>query len=233
MVQAMLKRLLDVVVAGAAVILLALPFALIMLVLRFTGEGKVWFLQERVGHRGKKFHVFKFVTMREDSEWTGTREITLRNDPRVLPVGRILRKAKVNELPQFINVLKGDMSLVGWRPLMPASFAYYPDHVQERIVNLKPGLTGLGSIVFRDEEAIVAESDKPPERVYREEIAPYKAELELWYQDHQNIWLDLRILVATAWAVLLPSDTRRLEWFKDLPTEPKRVVPRGLRVEVT
>ncbi len=218
-----MKRALDLVVSVIALAFLALPFALIILVLRFTGEGKVWYLQERVGYQGKRFRVYKFVTMRENSEYTGTKDITLRNDPRVLPVGRLLRKAKLNELPQIINVLKGDMSLVGWRPLMPASFAYYPEHVQERIIDLKPGLTGLGSIVFRDEEAIVARSDKPPQQVYRNHIAPYKGELELWYQEHQGFGLDLKILVATAWAVLFPHDQRHLEWFPGKPEDREKV----------
>ena len=215
-----MKRLLDVTVSAIALAILAIPFALIMLVLRFTGEGKVWYLQERVGQGGKRFKVFKFVTMREDSEYTGTRDITLRNDPRVLPVGRLLRKAKINELPQVINVLKGDMSLVGWRPLMPASFAYYPEPIRERIIKLKPGLTGLGSITFRDEEAIVANSDKPPQRVYREDIAPYKGELELWYQENRSFWLDLKILLATVWAVAFPTDQRHLTWLGSLPPRP-------------
>jgi lipopolysaccharide/colanic/teichoic acid biosynthesis glycosyltransferase len=200
-----MKRLLDLVVSALALAVLAIPFAVIALILRVTGEGKVWYPQERV---------VKFVTMREGSEYTGTRDITLRNDPRVLPVGRVLRKAKLNELPQIINVLKGDMTLVGWRPLMPASFRYYPHHVQERIIDLKPGLTGLGSIVFRDEEAIVARSNEPPQQVYREHIAPYKGELELWYQDHRSFVLDLKILAATVWAVLFPHDQRHLRWFR-------------------
>jgi lipopolysaccharide/colanic/teichoic acid biosynthesis glycosyltransferase len=191
-----------------------------MAVLRLTGEGDVWYLQERVGLHGGRFRVYKFATMRKDSEVTGSRDITLRDDPRVLPIGRFLRKAKINELPQLINILKGDMSFVGWRPLMPRSFAYYPEHVQERIVALKPGLTGLGSIVFRDEEAITERSDKPPEAVYREDIAPYKGALELWYQDHRSFWLDLRILAATAMAVLVPFGTRHLALFPDLPPRP-------------
>jgi lipopolysaccharide/colanic/teichoic acid biosynthesis glycosyltransferase len=211
------KRLFDIVMSMVALTILAIPMLFVMLILRLTGEGEVWYLQERVGQQGKRFKVYKFATMRKDSEVTGTRDITLRNDPRVLPIGRFLRKGKVNELPQLINILKGDMSFVGWRPLMPASFAYYPDHVQRRIVKMKPGLTGIGSIVFRDEEAITERSNKPPEAVYREDIAPYKGELELWYQERQSFWLDMTIIVATALAVLRPDGKVHLSWLPNLP----------------
>jgi lipopolysaccharide/colanic/teichoic acid biosynthesis glycosyltransferase len=214
------KRAFDFAVSAIALLILAIPFALIMVVLRLTGEGKVWYPQERVGQGGALFRVFKFVTMLEDSETTGTKHITVRNDPRVLPVGRVLRKAKLNELPQLINVLKGDMSIVGWRPLLPDGFAFYPPHVRERIVLLKPGVTGLGSIMFRDEEAILARSAKSPFDVYREDIAPYKGELELWYQQHQSMWLDLKILIATVWVLLFPDNRRYVRWFPGLPPVP-------------
>jgi len=214
------KRLFDIVMSIVALALLAVPMSIVMLILRLTGEGEVWYLQERVGQHGERFQVYKFATMRKDSEITGTRDITLRDDPRVLPVGRFLRNGKINELPQLINILKGDMSFVGWRPLMPASFAYYPDHVQRRIVRMKPGLTGIGSIVFRDEEAITERSNKPPEAVYREDIAPYKGELELWYQKRQSFWLDVKIVAATALAVLKPDSAHHLGWFPGLPPRP-------------
>jgi lipopolysaccharide/colanic/teichoic acid biosynthesis glycosyltransferase len=210
----------DFTISALALLILAIPFAIIMLVLRLTGEGKVWYPQERVGQCGALFRVFKFVTMLENSETTGTKHVTVRNDPRVLPVGRVLRKAKLNELPQLINVLRGDMSIVGWRPLLPDGFAFYPGHVRERIVQLKPGVTGLGSIMFRDEEAILARSAKSPFDVYREDIAPYKGELELWYQEHQSMWLDLKILIATVWVLLLPNNRRYLKWFPGLPPVP-------------
>lgn len=216
-----MKRPFDIVLSAVALAVLAIPMLLVMLVLRFTGEGEVWYLQERVGRDGDRFKVFKFATMRKDSPTTGTKDITLRNDPRVLPVGRFLRKTKINELPQLINVLQGDMSFVGWRPLMPKSFSYYPEHVQRRIVDDKPGLTGIGSIVFRDEEALTERSDKPPEAVYREDIAPYKGQLELWYQQNQSFWLDLKIIVATVLAVLRPGGDTHLSWFPGLPPRPE------------
>lgn len=216
----MIKRAFDILVSGVALLILAVPLLAVMLILRLTGEGEVWFLQERVGYQGRRFKVFKFATMRKDSEWTGNKDITLRNDPRVLPFGRFLRKTKINELPQLINIFIGDMSFVGWRPLMPRGFGYYSPDVQERIVRLKPGLTGVGSIVFRDEEAITARANKPPERVYREDIAPYKGALELWYQAHQSFWTDLKILFLTGWVVLRPQSRLYEKWLKGLPPRP-------------
>jgi lipopolysaccharide/colanic/teichoic acid biosynthesis glycosyltransferase len=215
-----MKRLMDIVLSSIALLIFAAPLGIIMLILRFSGEGDVWFFQERVGLHGKRFKVFKFATMRRDSETTGTKDITMKNDPRVLPVGKFLRKGKINELPQVINIFLGDMSVVGWRPLMPKSFSYYPQHVQERIIDGKPGLTGVGSIVFRDEEAITARATKPPERVYAEDIAPYKGELELWYQQHQSLWLDVKIIMLTALAVLSPKSRVYEKWLPGLPPRP-------------
>lgn len=215
------KRLFDITLSAMALLILALPLLIVMAILRCTGEGQIWYLQERMGYRGRRFMVFKFATMLKGSEMTGTGDITLRNDPRVLRVGRLLRKAKINELPQLINILKGDMSFVGWRPLTPRPFLCYSDDVQKLIVRTKPGLTGVGSIVFRDEEGIISRSGKPPEDAYREDIAPYKAALELWYQQHQSFWLDLKLILLTAWAVVR-SDGRLYEkWLLYLPPRPQ------------
>jgi len=212
------KRLMDIALSAAALLVLALPLAVVALILRFTGEGEVWFLQDRLGLHGKLFKVIKFATMRKDSEYTGTKDITLRNDPRVLPFGRFLRRRKINELPQLINVLKGDMSVVGWRPLLVKSFSYYPEHVQKQIINMKPGLTGVGSIIFRDEESIVAKANKSPERVYAEDIAPYKGELELWYQRNQSFWLDVKVIILTALVLMRRGKNLYKRWLPGLPS---------------
>lgn len=216
----MTKRLFDILCSGIALLVLAIPLIIVMAVLRCTGEGEVWYLQERVGMNGRRFKVYKFATMRKDSEVTGTKDITLRNDPRVLPFGKLLRKTKINELPQVINIFKGDMSVVGWRPLMSKSFLYYPQPIQERIVAMKPGLTGIGSICFRDEEAITARANKSPELVYREDIAPYKGALELWYQQHQSFALDLKLIFLTAWVVVRPTSQLHVRWLRGLPPRP-------------
>lgn len=217
----MIKRLFDILLSALLLLVLALPLLIAMIILRYTGEGEVWYFQQRVGYLGRRFKVYKFATMRKDSEVTGSQDITLRHDSRVLPVGRVLRKAKINELPQLINILRGDMSFVGWRPLMPKSFEYYPKHIQEQIIYAKPGLTGVGSIIFRDEEAITARAAKPPERVYREDIAPYKGELELWYQRNQSFWLDVKLIFLTAWVVLRPGSRLHEGWLKNLPSRPE------------
>ena len=216
----MLKRLLDIVVSGTVLLILALPFAVVMVVLRFTGEGEIFYPQERVGRDGKIFRVFKFATMLKDSPGLGSKDITVQDDPRVLPFGKLLRKTKINELPQFINVFQGDMSLVGWRPLMPMSFDEYSQEIQEKIVAVQPGLTGIGSVVFRDEESIVTlakEQGRDLRETYRKDIMPYKGALELWYAERAGLWQDLKILFATVIAVLLPGWQGYRNWFDELP----------------
>ncbi len=216
----MLKRLLDITVSGTVLLILAFPFAVIMAILRFSGEGEIWYLQDRVGRGGKIFKVYKFATMLKDSPNLGSQDITVEDDPRVLPIGKLLRKTKINELPQFINVFRGDMSLVGWRPLMPMSFREYSDEIQSRIVAVQPGLTGIGSVVFRDEERIITSAQKEGRDLratYRDEIMPYKGALELWYADRASLRTDLKILTATAIAVILPGWNGYRDWFRDLP----------------
>lgn len=223
-----MKRIFDILVALFALSFLALPFLVVIIVLRLTGEGNVWYLQERIGYKGERFKVFKFVTMRVGSEFKGNKDITVRGDPRVLPVGRILRMTKLNELPQILNVLKGDMSMVGWRPLVPRGFEDYPDEVKVGIVKFKPGITGIGSIVFRDEEAIVTEAGetgKDLRACYKEDILPYKGAVELWYGEHHNIAIDLKIIFLTAWAIVSPKPVDLHRWLKGLP-EPASVLVR-------
>ncbi len=200
-----MKRLLDIFVSGLLVLLL-LPFGLLVaVILRFTGEGEIFFRQPRVGKGGTSFGLPKFATMLKDSPNIGSGTVTVAKDPRVLPFGGFLRKTKINELPQLLNVLFGDMSLVGPRPLTPDVFAYYAPEVRRRILELTPGVTGIGSIVFRDEEKIFAASEKSAEETWREEIGPYKGALEVWYADHRSFLIDLKLLLLTAVAVLSPG----------------------------
>lgn len=217
----MLKRALDIFVAGSVLAVLAVPLAIIVLVLKLTGEREAFYLQERVGYLGRRIRVTKFVTMVKDSPNIGAKDITLRDDPRVLPFGKLLRKTKLNEVPQFWDVLVGKLSLVGWRPLMPEGFADYPQAVREKIVEVKPGLTGIGSLVFRDEESIIAKAQaegRDLRACYREDIMPYKGALEVWYAEHQGLVTDLKILVGTAIAVLLPNWKGYAGWFDGLPS---------------
>lgn len=215
------KRLVDIGVSGLALLLLS-PFLVpIMLILKFTGEGCVFYTQERIGYRGEPFKLIKFATMLKNSPNIGTGTITLRHDPRVLPVGKFLRKTKLNELPQLLNVFLGDMSLVGPRPQTEECFLMFPAALRDRIYDCKPGLTGVGSIVFRNEEEIMGRSPKGPQGCYREDIMPYKAEIELWYADNQSLWLDAMLVLVTAVKVLLPKSRLEGVVLRRLPERPE------------
>jgi lipopolysaccharide/colanic/teichoic acid biosynthesis glycosyltransferase len=155
--------------------------------------------------------------MLKDSPNIGTRSITLPGDPRVLPFGKFLRKTKINELPQLFNVLRGDMSIVGPRPLVPEIFEVFPPELQAHVYDSKPGLTGIGSIIFRDEESLFAETNLEPKVFYRQVIAPYKGALELWYGENRSMWTDLKIVLTTAWVILFPKSNLPNRLFKSLP----------------
>lgn len=215
-----MTRLLDILISASA-LLLFLPFGLLIsLLLRFTGEGEVFYRQERIGRDGRPFGLLKFATMLKDSPALGTGDVTIKDDPRVLPVGRVLRKTKLNEMPQLLNVLVGDMSIVGPRPQTPRNFVYFPESDRAVIASMRPGLTGIGSIVFRDEESIVAASDKPVAVCYRDDIGPYKAELETWYQNHQGLTTYLLVILVTAWVILKPSSRVYRSIWPSLPRAP-------------
>ncbi|MEO1433928.1 MAG: sugar transferase [Bacteroidota bacterium] len=212
-----LKRLMDLLIAGI-VFLIALPFFLpIVIILRLTGEGEVWYLQERIGYKNKPFNIWKFATMLKNSPNMMTGDVTVKGDPRVLPVGKFLRKTKLNEFPQVINVLKGDMSVVGARPLVDKSFYLYKPEVQEVIYSTPPGITGIGSVIFRDEETIIDESGMEPRKFYETYILPYKGELEIWYQQNKSIGVDIVILFLTVWVVIFPASKLPYKVFKTLP----------------
>ena len=212
------KRLLDVIVSIIALTLLLPLFIPIIILLRITAEGEVFYFQERIGLKNSRFQIWKFATMLKNSMNMGTGSITLQNDFRVTPIGKFLRKTKINELPQIINILKGDISIVGPRPLVTKTFSAYTEEIQSKIYNVKPGLTGIGSIVFRDEESLIsAVKDEDPHEFYKRVIAPYKGELEMWYQSHKSFILDLQLIFMTAWVILFPESRLYEKWFKDLP----------------
>lgn len=189
-------------------------------VLRVTGEKEVFYLQPRVGANGRVFHLIKFATMLKNSPHLGNGPITLRDDPRVLPFGKFLRKSKINELPQLFNILVGDMSVIGPRPLTPSTFDAYSRSQQMIIESVKPGLSGVGSIVFRDEERLLSAQNNPL-KFYREVIAPYKARLEEWYVSNRSVYLYLALIAITCWVVLFSKS--RIMWrvFSDLPVSSK------------
>ncbi len=213
-----MKRLIDVVFAVTGLVMF-LPLAIpIMIALRLTGEGKIFYFQPRVGYQGRIFRLVKFATMLEDSPNLLSGDITLKNDPRVLPLGKFLRITKINEIPQLVNILKGDMTIIGPRPLTPRNFTVYPEDVKKEVVQVRPGLTGIGSIVFRDEESILANSPKSYLDCYANDISPYKGALEQWYICNRSPGLDLKIIFLTAWVVLFPRSNLHTRFLKGLPT---------------
>ncbi len=224
MYRLFIKRFFDIVLSLTALVILSPVFIVVIISLLFSGEHLVFYFQERVGHKNRIFNIWKFVTMVKNSENLGNGMLTVRNDPRVLPIGKFLRKTKINELPQLINILKGDMSIVGPRPLAYKTFEPYPDHVKERIYNVKPGLTGLGSIVFRDEERLLTETDLDPLEFATKCIPPYKGSLELWYQDHLSAWTDFMIVFLTAWVIFFPKSQFVYKIFSTLPPKPDFLV---------
>jgi lipopolysaccharide/colanic/teichoic acid biosynthesis glycosyltransferase len=212
-----LKRLLDLLIAGITFVFFLPLFIPIVIGQKLTGEGYVFYFQKRIGYKNQYFYIWKFATMLKNSPNMGTGSITLRNDPRVTPMGKILRPTKLNEFPQVINVLKGDLSIVGPRPLVDRTFDAYSKEVQEIIYNVKPGITGIGSIVFRDEESLISNSNEDPHIFYKRVIAPYKGELELWYQNKASLYTDVMIIFLTAWAIIFKDSQLYYKVFKDLP----------------
>ena len=191
---------LDFIISCVGLILLSPLLLMIVVLLYLTGEGEIFFCQDRVGKNGKFFKLYKFVTMIKDSPNIGTGTITLQDDPRVLPLGKFLRKTKLNELPQLMNVLIGDMSIVGPRPQEIRCFNAFPPNLRKKIISCKPGLSGLGSIIFRSEEKIIT-SERSAEFYYDQVISPYKAELEQWYVEHQSIYVYFMVIILTAWTL--------------------------------
>ena len=212
-----LKRLTDILIAGLALIILSPILILAIIILLLTGEHEVFYYQKRIGYKNRPFYILKFATMLKNSVNMGTGHITLRNDPRVTWFGKILRITKINELPQIINVFKGDMSIVGPRPLMESGFKLYSEEIQSKIYNVKPGITGIGSLVFRDEEKLISASDDPV-AMYAI-ISPYKGALEMWYQKNASLYVDFMIIFLTAWSILFPNNTLQNKVFKDLPAK--------------
>ena len=218
MIYNLIKRFFDIVFSFIVLVILTPFFVSVSLLLLFTGENEILYFQERIGYKNKKFKIWKFATMIKNSLSLGSGSITTVNDFRVTKVGKYLRKSKINELPQIINILKGDISIVGPRPLIEDIFLFYPDIYRNEIYSVKPGLTGIGSIIFRDEESIISSitSEKPLD-YYKRVISPYKGELEMWYQSKRSFVLDSQLIFLTAWVIIFPETRIYERWFKDLP----------------
>lgn len=215
-----MKRFFDIILSGMAILFFSPLLVPVIIILKLTGEHYIFYKQDRVGKGGKMFGLLKFATMLKDSPNLGSGDITEKNDPRVLPFGKFLRKTKINELPQLFNIFLGDMSIIGPRPLTFRNFSYYSAETQKTINALSPGLSGIGSVIYRDEESILAKTGLDYTECYKTKIAPYKGALECWYSKNNNLWIDSKIIFLTVWVILFPKSQLPYKWFKDLPPKP-------------
>jgi lipopolysaccharide/colanic/teichoic acid biosynthesis glycosyltransferase len=219
-----MTRLFDILFSGIAIIIL-FPFMIpIMIGLKLTGEHYVFYEQKRVGRYSKDFRLLKFATMLKDSPGLPGGLYTSTNDPRILPMGKFLRKTKINELPQLINIFIGQMSIVGYRPTVREHYNAYPDYAKQKIYYSKPGLTGIGSIVFRNEEEILQQFEDK-KAFHQEIIIPYKALLECWYADNKSLLNYFKIIFITAVIVVKPSSLLWKKTFSNLPPVPVKLQP--------
>lgn len=196
----MAKRLFDLFFASLGVVMLSPLFLLLALAIRVESAGPVFFRQQRVGRYGKTFRIHKFRTMVMDAERKGL-QITVGADRRVTRIGHLLRKYKLDELPQLLDVVKGDMSLVGPRPEVPRYVDCYPDGVRETVLSVRPGITDRASIEFKDENLILGRA-VDAERAYIEEVLPIKLRFYIDYVTTRSLWGDLKIILTTVAALI-------------------------------
>lgn len=215
-----MERLFDIFFVIVALIILLPLFIIVIFILLFTGEKKVFYVQKRLGRNQEIFGLIKFATMLQDSPNMTNGTLTIKNDSRILPFGKFLRKSKINELPQLINILLGNMSIVGPRPLSKEAFDAYTLKGQHIISQVNPGLTGIGSIFFRNEEDLFNDKSNPKE-FYDSVVAPCKEKLELWYVKHRNLKIYFLIIFVTAWIVFLPKSKIIIRFFNNLPNFPR------------
>ena len=212
------KRVLDIIISLTALLILLPLFIPIVFILKFTGEGEVLYFQKRVGKNLIEFEIIKFATMLKNSPNLGDGIYTADEDFRILKFGKFLRKTKINELPQIFNILFGNMSIVGPRPLIKETFKFYKETERKKISSIKPGLTGISSIFFSQEDKILKNS-KNKETFYKEKIAPLKKNLELYYINNQSFYLDFKIIVCTALKISRMSNKKIMNFFPGIKTE--------------
>jgi lipopolysaccharide/colanic/teichoic acid biosynthesis glycosyltransferase len=212
----MVQRLFDVLLSLIALVLLLPFFMPIAIALKLTGEGEILYFQSRIGKDGVPFQLCKFATMLKNSPQIGMGTVTVKDDPRILPFGHFLRSSKINELPQLWNILRGDMSVIGPRPLERRGFNCVPPELQIITTSVRPGLSGIGSIVFRNEQDML-DGENDSNAVFDTIISTYKARLEKWYVENQSVRLYFMLILATIVAVLFPKINFVSNWFKDLP----------------
>ena len=221
-----MQRLFDIIFSTLALLVLSPLLIPIIVLLRFSGEGEVFFTQKRVGKEGEFFGLFKFATMLKDSPNIGTGTITMKGDPRILPFGGLLRKSKINELPQLLNIFLGDMSVIGPRPLTKDTFSCYSAVTQDAIKSVRPGLSGVQQVVIRNEEGLM-DGASASVSFYDSVLAPYKGELEEWFVFNKSLSIYFLSILMTGWVILAPKSSAVWRVFKDLP-EPPSVLKRAL-----
>ena len=195
------QRSIDILVALLVIFVLSPLLVSVVAILKLTGEGEVFYVQPRIGRNRRIINIIKFATMLKNSPQMEGGTVTIKDDPRVLPFGRFLRKTKINEIPQLINVVRGDMSLIGPRPQTARCYSAFKKHHQEIISTVRPGLSGIGSIIFRDEEDILGDAVEA-DKIYDEIIMPYKGELECWYIGRRNLMMYVWLIILTVVVVL-------------------------------
>lgn len=217
----MIQRFFDIIFSALAIIALSPILLVVTIILKVTGND-VLYRQRRVGLGGEYFDIYKFTTMVKNSENMGAGAITLKDDIRVLPIGKILRKSKINELPQLFNILKGDMSLIGPRPQDRLGFNAFNKEEQDTIIQVRPGLSGIGSIFFRDEEEMMERANvEDKKRFYIDSISPYKGKIEAWYVEYQTISIYFTLIYLTLYVVI--SSNNKIDFskiFKEFPSPP-------------
>jgi lipopolysaccharide/colanic/teichoic acid biosynthesis glycosyltransferase len=211
-----MQRIFDILFTSLALLVLSPLMIPLVVILRFSGEGEVFYKQNRVGRNGESFGLLKFATMLKNSPNLGTGNMTVKNDPRILPLGNFLRKSKINELPQLLNIFLGDMSIIGPRPLTQDHFDSYLPDVQQAIASVRPGLSGVGSIVFRAEEEMLHQHSDA-KLFYKECISPYKGFLEVWYVRHQGLLTYFTLITLTVWVVVFSKSKAVWNVFPSLP----------------
>ncbi len=215
-----MKRAFELAVVAPSIIVLSPLLLAIAICIRLTSRGPVLFRQQRVGWHGQLFEIFKFRTMVADAGDRGP-PLTVLDDPRITRFGRFLRRFKLDELPQLLNVLRGDMSLVGPRPQIPSVVNHYPEHIHEIVFSVRPGITDPATIAYRNEEQILAAAENP-QRFHIDCILPHKLTMYVDYVHCRTTTTDLRILLQTI-SCIMPS-------LRSAPAcEPTRTLPHVVR----
>lgn len=197
------KRIFDLFASACGLVLLSPLFVLIAILIKSDSKGEVFFRQERVGMKGRLFRIHKFRTMSVEAERKGL-QITVGSDRRITRVGAVIRKYKMDELPQLIDVLLGDMSLVGPRPEVPKYIACYPERIRDKVLSVRPGITDWASIRFKDENKILGEASDP-EAAYIKEVLPIKQAYYVEYVESRSFFGDIFIIFSTIAAIFFRS----------------------------